>query len=76
MKIVITGSIGNIGKPLTQELVQKGIQLLLLAAKPLHTYLNSKGYDKIDEQYNDKDFGSRYILWSNHQKSYPTNMGW
>jgi uncharacterized protein YbjT (DUF2867 family) len=33
MKIVITGSLGNIGKPLTQELVQKGHLVTVISSK-------------------------------------------
>lgn len=33
MKIVLTGSIGNIGKPLTQELVQKGHSVAVISSK-------------------------------------------
>src|SRR4051812_30924063 len=33
MKIVITGSLGNIGKPLTQELVQKGHSVTVISSK-------------------------------------------
>lgn len=33
MKIIITGSLGNIGKPLTQELVQKGHQVTVISSK-------------------------------------------
>ncbi len=32
MKITITGSIGNIGKPLTQELVQRGHQVTVISS--------------------------------------------
>lgn len=34
MKIIVTGSLGNIGKPLTQELVQKGHQVTVISSKP------------------------------------------
>jgi len=34
MKIIITGSLGNISKPLTKELVQKGHQVTLISSKP------------------------------------------
>ena len=33
MKIVLTGSLGNIGKPLTQELVQKGHHVTVITSK-------------------------------------------
>ncbi|WP_254560089.1 NAD(P)H-binding protein [Dyadobacter diqingensis] len=33
MKIVITGSLGNISKPLTEELVQKGHELTVISSK-------------------------------------------
>jgi uncharacterized protein YbjT (DUF2867 family) len=33
MQIVITGSLGNIGKPLTQELVQKGHSVTVISSK-------------------------------------------
>ncbi|KGO95051.1 SDR family oxidoreductase [Flavobacterium subsaxonicum] len=33
MKIVITGSLGNIGKPLTQDLVQKGHYVTVISSK-------------------------------------------
>ena len=33
MKIIVTGSLGNISKPLTQELVQKGHQVTLISSK-------------------------------------------
>lgn len=33
MQIIITGSLGNIGKPLTQELVQKGHSLTVISSK-------------------------------------------
>ena len=33
MKIVVTGSLGNIGKPLTQELVQKGHSVVVVSSK-------------------------------------------
>lgn len=32
MKIIVTGSLGNIGKPLTQELVQKGQQVTVISS--------------------------------------------
>ena len=32
MKIIVTGSLGNIGKPLTQELVQKGHQVIVISS--------------------------------------------
>ena len=32
MKIILTGSLGNIGKPLTQELVQKGHQVTVISS--------------------------------------------
>jgi len=34
MKITITGSLGNISKPLTKELVQKGYQVTVISSKP------------------------------------------
>ncbi|MDB5116686.1 MAG: hypothetical protein JWQ79_2178 [Mucilaginibacter sp.] len=34
----------------------------------LHAYLNNIGYEIINEQHHDEVFGSRYIVWSNHQK--------
>lgn len=34
MKITITGSLGNISKPLTQELVQKGHQVTVISSNP------------------------------------------
>ncbi len=34
MKIVVTGSVGNISKPLTQELVQKGHTVTVISSKP------------------------------------------
>ena len=34
MKIIITGSLGNIGKPLTKELVQKGHTVTVISSKP------------------------------------------
>ncbi len=34
MKIVVTGSLGHISKPLTQELVQKGHQVTVISSKP------------------------------------------
>ncbi|WP_183576136.1 SDR family oxidoreductase [Mucilaginibacter sp. X5P1] len=34
MKIIITGSLGHISKPLTQELVQKGHQVTVISSKP------------------------------------------
>lgn len=34
MKIVITGSLGNISKPLTQELVQKGHAVTVISSRP------------------------------------------
>jgi uncharacterized protein YbjT (DUF2867 family) len=34
MKIVVTGSLGNISKPLTQELVQKGHEVTVISSKP------------------------------------------
>jgi uncharacterized protein YbjT (DUF2867 family) len=34
MKVVITGSLGNISKPLTQELVQKGHSVTVISSKP------------------------------------------
>lgn len=33
MNIVLTGSLGNIGKPLTQELVQKGHSVTVISSK-------------------------------------------
>ena len=33
MKIVVTGSLGNISKPLTKELVQKGNQVSVITSK-------------------------------------------
>ena len=34
MKIIVTGSLGHIGKPLTQELVQKGHQVTVISSNP------------------------------------------
>jgi uncharacterized protein YbjT (DUF2867 family) len=34
MKVVVTGSLGNISKPLTQELVQKGHSVTVISSKP------------------------------------------
>lgn len=34
MKVVVTGSLGNIGKPLTQELVQKGHSVTVISSNP------------------------------------------
>ncbi len=34
MKITVTGSLGNIGKPLTQELVQKGHKVTVISSNP------------------------------------------
>lgn len=34
MKITITGSLGNIGKPLTVELVKKGHSVMIISSKP------------------------------------------
>jgi uncharacterized protein YbjT (DUF2867 family) len=34
MKIILTGSLGHIGKPLTEELVQKGHQVTVVSSKP------------------------------------------
>jgi uncharacterized protein YbjT (DUF2867 family) len=34
MKIIVTGSLGNIGKPLTAELVQKGHTVAVISSKP------------------------------------------
>ena len=36
MKIVITGSLGNIGKPLTEELVWKGHDVTVITCFPNH----------------------------------------
>ncbi len=33
MKIVVTGSLGNISKPLTQELIQKGHTVTVISSK-------------------------------------------
>lgn len=33
MKIVLTGSLGNINKPLTKELVQKGHSVTVISSK-------------------------------------------
>ena len=34
MKIIVTGSLGNISKPLTQELIQKGHSVTVVSSKP------------------------------------------
>jgi uncharacterized protein YbjT (DUF2867 family) len=34
MKIIVTGSLGHISKPLTQELVQKGHEVTVISSKP------------------------------------------
>jgi putative NADH-flavin reductase len=34
MKITLTGSLGNIGKPLTKELVQKGHAVTVISSNP------------------------------------------
>jgi uncharacterized protein YbjT (DUF2867 family) len=34
MKIILTGSLGHIGKPLTQELVQKGYSVTVISSNP------------------------------------------
>jgi uncharacterized protein YbjT (DUF2867 family) len=34
MKITITGSLGNISKPLTQELVEKGHSVTVISSNP------------------------------------------
>ncbi len=33
MKIVVTGSLGNVSKPLTKELVQKGLSVTVISSK-------------------------------------------
>ena len=33
MKIIVTGSLGNISKPLTKELVQKGHTVTVISSK-------------------------------------------
>lgn len=37
MKIVVTGSLGNISKPLTQELVQKGHSVTVISSRSIRT---------------------------------------
>lgn len=34
MKIIVTGSLGNISKPLTQKLVQKELQVTVISSEP------------------------------------------
>jgi nucleoside-diphosphate-sugar epimerase len=34
MKVIVTGSLGNIGKPLAKELVQKGHTVTVISSKP------------------------------------------
>ncbi|SFF02030.1 Uncharacterized conserved protein YbjT, contains NAD(P)-binding and DUF2867 domains [Chitinophaga sp. CF118] len=34
MKVIVTGSLGNIGKPLTKELIQKGHAVTVISSKP------------------------------------------
>ena len=34
MKIIVTGSLGHIGKPLTEELVQKGNEVTVISSNP------------------------------------------
>ena len=34
MKIIVTGSLGNISKPLTKELIEKGHQVTVISSKP------------------------------------------
>jgi uncharacterized protein YbjT (DUF2867 family) len=34
MKIIVTGSLGHIGKPVTEELVQKGHSVVVISSKP------------------------------------------
>jgi nucleoside-diphosphate-sugar epimerase len=34
MKIILTGSLGHIGKPLAQELVQKGHAVTVISSNP------------------------------------------
>lgn len=34
MKVIVTGSLGNISQPLTEELVQKGHQVTVISSKP------------------------------------------
>ena len=34
MKIIVTGSLGNISKPLTEELVRKGHSVTVVSSKP------------------------------------------
>jgi nucleoside-diphosphate-sugar epimerase len=34
MKVAITGSLGHIGKPLTQELVKKGHSVTVISSNP------------------------------------------
>ncbi len=34
MKIIVTGSLGHISKPLTEELVQKGHTVTVISSKP------------------------------------------
>ena len=34
MKIIVTGSLGHISKPLTEELVQKGHAVTVISSKP------------------------------------------
>lgn len=34
MKIIVTGSTGNISKPLTQQLVQEGHEVVVISTQP------------------------------------------
>ncbi|HEX8608573.1 MAG TPA: NAD(P)H-binding protein [Pedobacter sp.] len=57
MKIVITGSIGNIGKPLTQELVERGHSVTVITSKPERaTEIEALGAKPAIGRFQDVDF--------------------
>lgn len=43
MNIVLTGSLGNISKPLTKNLVSKGYEVVVISSRSERQKLNAKG---------------------------------
>jgi uncharacterized protein YbjT (DUF2867 family) len=57
MKVIVTGSLGNISKPLTQELVQKGHAVTVISSKPeKQKYIEDLGAQAAIGTLEDVDF--------------------
>lgn len=64
MKIIITGSLGNISKPLTQELIEKDHAVTVISSKPgKQKAIEAIGANAAIGTIEDVLFLTKYIYW-------------